>query len=70
MSELFIELFSEEVPAKLQIKAREQLKELLSNFFEQHGANIKVKSEFFQHQTGLLLMLKAFQKKFYSSLKK
>ena len=30
MSELFIELFSEEVPAKLQIKAREQLKEILS----------------------------------------
>ena len=29
MSELFIELFSEEVPAKLQIKAREQLKEIL-----------------------------------------
>ena len=38
MSELFIELFSEEVPAKLQVKAREQLKEILSNFFEQHGA--------------------------------
>ena len=37
MSELFIELFSEEVPAKLQIKAREQLKEILSNFFEQHS---------------------------------
>ena len=29
MSELFIELFSEEVPAKLHIKAREQLKEIL-----------------------------------------
>ena len=43
MSELFIELFSEEVPAKLQIKAREQLKEILSNFFEQHS--IKYKGE-------------------------
>ena len=41
MSELFIELFSEEVPAKLQIKAREQLKEILSNFFEQHGVKYK-----------------------------
>ena len=41
MSELFIELFSEEVPAKLQIKAREQLKEILSNFFLQHGVKYK-----------------------------
>ena len=41
MSELFIELFSEEVPAKLQIKAREQLKEIFLNFFEQNGVKYK-----------------------------
>ena len=36
MSELFIELFSEEIPAKLQIKAREQLKEILYNFLKEN----------------------------------
>tara|TARA_Y100001970_G_scaffold290885_1_gene426124 strand:- start:727 stop:2790 length:2064 start_codon:yes stop_codon:yes gene_type:complete len=33
MSELFVELFSEEIPAKLQVSARIQLKKIVSNFF-------------------------------------
>ena len=41
MSELFLELFSEEVPAKLQIKAREQLKEILKKFFEENSVKLK-----------------------------
>ena len=40
MSEFFLELFSEEIPPKLQINAREQLKHNLKNFFEEN--NIKV----------------------------
>ena len=31
MAELFIELFSEEIPAKLQIDAREKIKQLLED---------------------------------------
>ena len=41
MSELFLELFSEEVPAKLQIKAREQLKEIFKKFFEENSVKLK-----------------------------
>jgi len=41
VSELFIELFSEEVPAKLQIKAREQLKEILNNFLKENTVKFK-----------------------------
>ena len=33
MSELFVELFSEEIPAKLQINARYELKKNIKNFF-------------------------------------
>ncbi len=33
MSELFVELFSEEIPAKLQINARNELKKNIKNFF-------------------------------------
>ena len=33
MSELFVELFSEEIPAKLQVNARRQIKKIITNFF-------------------------------------
>ncbi len=33
MSELFVELFSEEIPPKLQVNARNQLKKIINNFF-------------------------------------
>ena len=33
MSELFVELFSEEIPPKLQISARRQLKKIINSFF-------------------------------------
>ena len=33
MSELFVELFSEEIPAKLQVSTRRQLKKIITNFF-------------------------------------
>ena len=62
MSELFIELFSEEVPAKLQIKAREQLKEILSNFFEQHGAKYKGEIRIFSTPNRIAINAKGFPK--------
>ncbi len=40
MSEFFLELFSEEIPAKLQVNARKQLKEILNNFFEENNLNV------------------------------
>ena len=43
MSEFFLELFSEEIPAKLQINARKQIKEIFKNFF--HDNEIIIKSD-------------------------
>ena len=36
MSELFVELFSEEIPARLQINARNELKKNIKNFFNEN----------------------------------
>ena len=41
MSEFFLELFSEEIPPKLQINAREKLFLDLKNFFDENSVNIK-----------------------------
>ena len=41
MSEFFIELYSEEIPHSLQISARDQLKQLITN--ELHENSIKFK---------------------------
>ena len=62
MSELFIELFSEEVPAKLQIKAREQLKEIFSNFFEQHGIKYKGEIRIFSTPNRIAINVKSLPK--------
>ena len=36
MTELFLELFSEEIPAKLQINARKELLQIFKIFFEEN----------------------------------
>jgi len=41
MSEFFLELFSEEIPSKLQINARKSLLENLKKFFEENEISIK-----------------------------
>ena len=41
MSEFFLELFSEEIPPKLQVNARNKLFLDLNNFFEDNNINIK-----------------------------
>ena len=41
MSEFFLELFSEEIPAKLQVNARKSLLENLKKFFEENEVTIK-----------------------------
>ncbi len=40
MSDFFLELFSEEIPVKLQSNARKQLKEIIKNFFEENNLNV------------------------------
>ncbi len=46
MSEFFLELFSEEIPAKLQKNARNELLELFTEFFEKKIINFKSKNSF------------------------
>ena len=49
MSEFFLELFSEEIPPKLQTNARKKLFFDLNNFFEEN--NIKIKGSTSSHST-------------------
>ena len=46
MSEFFLELFSEEIPANLQSNARKELKEIFQKFLDENDIiiNSKVKS--------------------------
>ena len=46
MAELFIELFSEEIPAKLQIDARKKIKELITERLEKKEINFKLGKSF------------------------
>ena len=41
MSEFFLELFSEEIPSKLQVNARKYLYQNLRYFFEENKINVK-----------------------------
>ena len=43
MSEFFLELFSEEIPPKLQINARDDLIQILKKFFDDNEIIIKGK---------------------------
>ena len=41
MAELFIELFSEEIPSKLQVDARKKIKQMLEEKLKKKGINFK-----------------------------
>ena len=47
MSEFFLELFSEEIPSKLQVGARINLRDNFKNFFDENSISIKGKIEVF-----------------------
>ena len=47
MAELFIELFSEEIPAKLQVDARQEIKKLINERLQKKEINFKSKRIFF-----------------------
>ena len=46
MAELFIELFSEEIPAKLQIDARKKIKEMIEERLKKKEINFKSSKSF------------------------
>ena len=46
MAELFIELFSEEIPAKLQVDARKRIKEMLEDKLKKKEINFKLSQSF------------------------
>ena len=55
MSEFFLELFSEEIPSKLQTNTRKNLYENLKNFFEEHEILIKGKLNVFSTPNRLVV---------------
>ena len=46
MAELFIELFSEEIPAKLQIDARQKIKQIIDEKLQKKEINFKSSKSF------------------------
>ena len=46
MAELFIELFSEEIPARLQIDARKKIKQMLVERLQKNGIDFKLSNSF------------------------
>ena len=46
MAELFIELFSEEIPARLQIDARQKIKQLVEERFNKRSIKFKSSQSF------------------------
>ena len=48
MAELFIELFSEEIPAKLQIDARQKIKQMIDERLKKRKLNLN-QASLFQH---------------------
>ena len=46
MAELFIELFSEEIPAKLQIDARQRIKQLIEERLQKKEINFKTSKSY------------------------
>ncbi len=57
MSEFFIELFSEEIPAKLQINARKNLYENFKKFFDENGVSVKGRFDVFSTPNRLVLRI-------------
>ena len=55
MSEFFLELFSEEIPAKLQINARRELYQIFKSFFEENKVIIKGNFDVFSTPNRLII---------------
>ena len=57
MSEFFLELFSEEIPAKLQVNARKSLFDILKKFFEENKVEIKGQIKVFSTPNRLVVFI-------------
>ena len=68
MAELFIELFSEEIPAKLQIDARRKLKEIINEKLKKKEINFK-SSKSFSTPTRLVFVIDGIPEKIKLSKK-
>ena len=62
MSEFFLELFSEEIPAKLQINARKNLLQNFENFFSENEISKKGKLKVISTPNRLVLHIKEIKK--------
>ena len=63
MSEFFLELFSEEVPANLQKNARETLLQNFTDFFEKENISFSGKGSSFSTPNRLLMLIEKVNKK-------
>ena len=63
MSEFFLELFSEEIPAKLQVNARKSLLENLKFFFEENEIHVKGKLNIFSTPNRLVVHIDKITKR-------
>ena len=62
MSEFFLELFSEEVPANLQKNARETLLQNFTDFFEKENISFSEKGSSFSTPNRLLILFEKVNK--------
>ncbi len=65
MSEFFLELFSEEIPSKLQVNARKSLLENLKFFFEENEVPIKGKLNVFSTPNRLVVHIDKITKQIF-----
>ena len=63
MAEFFLELFSEEIPSKLQVNARKSLSENLRKFFEENEVSIKGKLNVYSTPNRLVVHIDKIKKK-------
>ena len=63
MSEFFLELFSEEVPANLQKNTREALLQNFTDFFEKENISFSEKGSSFSTPNRLLILFEKVNKK-------
>ena len=62
MAELFIELFSEEIPSKLQINARQKIKQIIDEKLKKKGIDFK-SSKSFSTPTRLVFVVEGIPEK-------
>ena len=62
MSEFFLELFSEEIPSKLQINARHDLIQILKKFFDDNEIIIKGKINIYSIPNRLIVYINKISK--------